>query len=542
MDAAADPQPDAGPLDGRERELKFEAHASALTRIGNALRKTEGAAKRGVATRLISVYFDTADQLLARHGVSLRIRRKGRAYIQTIKRSSGGVGLFDRAEWERRSRGPELALTMDEQALLGSILGREDGSAPLLQPVFTVAAKRTIYDVRRGEFAAEIALDEATIEAGETSHPFCELELELLSGDSKELFGLARELFGLAPIRVSALAKSERGYAALAGQLGVPVKAGTSPITPDMTVEEAFLAAVGDCLRQYRLNENVLLNGPDPKATHQARVALRRMRSTFSVFAAAVSDERSLALKEGLKWLAGALSDARDLDVFIERHFADPEALADDPGQAALAARLGKDRDAAYAAAAKALQAPRSRELMLDLVEWLALGAWRSTPETAELRAAPIASFAAEVLTKRRKKVKKSGKELEKLSPYDRHQVRIEAKKLRYATDFFEHVFVEGGARKRYAAFSAGLAELQEDLGLLNDIATARDLTRKLAHGAVKAGDADQAFAAGVIAGEGQARAAKLLSAAAKNFSALMKADPFWSRKADTPPPARTPE
>ncbi|GLK81363.1 CHAD domain-containing protein [Methylopila turkensis] len=529
MNDAHEPLPDpAAALEARERELKLEVAPDALGRLAGALRE-RGAAKRGVAARLVSAYFDSDDRALKRAGVSLRIRRRGRGYVQTIKLGGAGVGMFDRAEWERRARGPELALSPGETLMLASALGCEPSALPALAPVFTTNVKRTVHMLERGAFVVEIALDDAAIELAEARYAFAELEMELLGGTPEELFALARDLGSVAPLRLSALSKSARGYAALDGALGRPAKAGDAPIRPGMTVEEAFVAAATDCVVQFRLNEDVLLAAPEPKAVHQARVALRRLRSAFSLFKPVVSDARSEALRGELKWLAGSLGDARDLDVFAEGRLAAlGEGDEPEPGLAALADRVERQRGAAYAAADEALRSPRARGLMLDLAEWLAIGPWRADAETADLRALAIETFAADTLTKRRKKVKKAGEALAALDPHARHQVRIEGKKLRYAADFFADVFVEPKARKRQKTFGKHLTALQEHLGDLNDIATARARVRGLAIAAAAEGDGDAAFAAGAIAGHADADARGLLQAAGKSYAALMKAKPYW--------------
>lgn len=536
MDALTPPDdilsPEAsGPTDGRERELKLEAPLGSAPKLAAGLRAMKGVAKRGVAARLVSTYFDTADRALMKAGVSLRVRRRGRGFLQTIKFASGSVGLFDRPEWERRLRGAEPDLSPEERALLANVLGRPLDGAPVVAAIFTTNVKRTIYDVARPDLAAEIAIDEALLEAGEHRSEFCELELELLDGDPAGLFALARELLETAPLRVSVLTKSARGYAALGGHHGRPVKAGDAPIRAGHTVEEAFVAVVADCVTQYRLNEALVLEGPNPKAVHQARVALRRLRSAFSLFKGAVVDPAGERLRGELRWLAGALGDVRDLDVFTERRLdAKPSDDADDgaaEGLAAVARRTATLRQDAYAGAAEALRSRRATDLMIDLAEWAALGGWRVDPATADLRSLPIARFACEVLTKRRRKLKKAGRELRRLDPHARHQARIEAKKLRYAADFFERVYPEN--RRKQAAFVAHLADLQASLGDLNDIATARRIGHGIAAEAVKAGDAEVAFAAGAIAGEAAATAPKLLARAAKAYAGLVKADAFWS-------------
>src|ERR1044071_9612979 len=57
---------------------------------------------------LTSVYFDTDRLKLRKHGLTLRVRRIGDHYVQTIKASDGE--LFERGEWETEISGdhPDL--------------------------------------------------------------------------------------------------------------------------------------------------------------------------------------------------------------------------------------------------------------------------------------------------------------------------------------------------------------------------------------------------------------------------------------------------
>jgi CHAD domain-containing protein len=72
--------------------------------------------------------------------------------------------------------------------------------------------------------------------------------------------------------------------------------------------------------------------------------------------------------------------------------------------------------------------------------------------------------------------VLKQGPRLPKLSPHRRHEVRIEVKKLRYASEFFASLAEAPKARKRAQTFNAALRPLQEALGDLNDLATHPDM------------------------------------------------------------------
>src|SRR3546814_2846157 len=80
-----------------------------------------------------------------------------------------------------------------------------------------------------------------------------------------------------------------------------------------------------------------LLAGRDAGALHQVRVALRRLRSAFSIFNPVIGGYAHALLREELRWLASELADARNLDVLLER--AKPGALRD---------RIAAAREAAY--------------------------------------------------------------------------------------------------------------------------------------------------------------------------------------------------
>src|SRR5262249_43667327 len=68
-------------------------------------------------------------------------------------------------------------------------------------------------------------------------------------------------------------------------------------------------------------------------------------------------------------------------------------------------------------------------------------------------------------------KILKSGKHLDRLDPQHRHKLRIQAKKLRYAAEFFGPAFPRKRAIRRRKDFVASLQQLQDALGELNDIA-----------------------------------------------------------------------
>jgi CHAD domain-containing protein len=115
--------------------------------------------------------------------------------------------------------------------------------------------------------------------------------------------------------------------------------------------------------------------------------------------------------------------------------------------------------------------------------------------------------------------VKRRGHDLAGIAPEARHEVRIEAKKLRYASEFFSGLVEGRTERKRLKAFLSGLEDLQEALGDLNDLETAKAL-----HAAQAGAGSEQALPA-----EGDdEREGELLERAAAAHQSFAEAKRFW--------------
>jgi CHAD domain-containing protein len=125
----------------------------------------------------------------------------------------------------------------------------------------------------------------------------------------------------------------------------------------------------------------------------------------------------------------------------------------------------------------EALGSQRLRMMMLELVAWIETGKWRSANGMAAL---PLAEFASGRLDKRWRKVKKGGAALTQPEAEPRHQLRIEIKKLRYAVEFLASLTKDKEAIAKQERFVSALEEMQEQLGELNDVETARILLSNL--------------------------------------------------------------
>ncbi len=435
---------------GREIELKLDLSEDVASRLA----QWEGLPEREDVAHLRATYFDTPDAQLARKGLSLRIRQSGRRKVQTVKcDGSAAGGLFARQEWERpvRSHIPVLDAQTPVQEALGDAVDQ-------IEPLFETDVERTRWLIREGEAQVEVALDRGAVRAGAREAALCEVELELVSGAPAALFAIARRIDGEVPVRPAVLSKAERGYL-LRGEMADVVKAEPVALDPAMSIRAAFLTIAGACLRHYRRNEALLLVHYEERALHQARVAVRRLRSALTLFKPVLLEADVARFQQELRWLAGMLGEARDLDVLHGR-------LADD-AQAA----IGQARAQSHARVREWLESARVRGLLLDIAEWLALGAGCGGAADE-----PVADFAAGRLQKLHKRVAKGGDDLTQLPPDTRHKVRKDAKKLRYGSEFFAGLYSAKKPRKAHGAYVSALEKLQDKLGDLNDLATAPSL------------------------------------------------------------------
>jgi inorganic triphosphatase YgiF len=272
------------------------------------------------------------------------------------------------------------------------------------------------------------------------------------------------------PLRLGVLSKAERAYALAERQLGKAARA--EPIALPVRVSEgaAFRAVAQACLRHYRLNEIVLLQRREAEALHQARIALRRLRSALSLFRPTVRGKDYPELREEVGWLAGQFGDARNLDAM----------LAGEEGRTAretVRERLLNARAKAYDRVEAALGSVRVRALMLNLSLWIEAGAWRFRDRAKR----DLAGLAAEQLSRQWRRVKRHGDKIGKARGEDRHRLRLDVKKLRYSAEFLAALSAKKPKLLRRERFVTALKDLQESLGDLNDAEAAQAITTKVA-------------------------------------------------------------
>jgi inorganic triphosphatase YgiF len=455
-----------------EVELKLLIPAGMLDQVREAPVIARNLHDGGAPRRLESVYYDTSDRILYRNGCSLRVRRSGERYVQTLKRQPAHGRPFIRGEWETELEGvgPDPALLP-----VSEIGGLPEGlTRDALDPIFVTKVNRRTAKLDLHGTVIEAAIDEGCIEAGEQCEPLSEIELELKAGEARVLYDLGIELLEIAPLRIGTQSKADRGYGLAFGLTPRSTKATAPGITAEHTVDEIIGELLGACQHQLLANETVAEAGRDPEGVHQMRVALRRLRTACALLRAALASPTLQALDAEAKWLATSLGTVRDWDVLITETLRGPAAaLASDMVDFdALRAAAEPHRAKAYAALRETLASPRYSRFQLSLRHWIESRGWRNELATGSLAVLlqPAPKFAAGVLGRWHRKALKRGAHFRHLHPNARHRLRVALKKLRYAVEFFQAVYGDGGPSKAYLEC---LEKLQDGLGHANDASVA---------------------------------------------------------------------
>ena len=504
-----------------EIELKLLVEPGDMATFEAAPIIIEHATSRGTRRRLEATYYDTASRALRREGLTLRVRRSGARhigarYVQTVK-SNLPQDPLRRGEWEAPVPGPEPDLPL-AMPLLPAELARRLADDPLL-PVFATDVRRLTRSLTLPTGRIEMAFDTGSIVAGERRLPVAEIELELKDGSPALLYEIGLRLLEQGPARPSVRAKSDRGFDLADDIAPSPPRPRRAPIDRKASLDDALLGILRALLVHLFAAIPAAEDGHTPEGVHQTRVSLRRLRSLLGLLRGLGRGKATERLRAETRWLADALGPARELDVFIGQTLTGiANALPGLEGFDALRGSALSARDIHYGEVQALLRDTRTSRFLLELGAWIEGRGWREEAGRAAVAAldGPAADFAQKTLETMHAKVIKRGRHFKLMNPDARHELRLAVKKLRYATDFLGPMLGDG---KGMRAYFAALAELQDQLGLYNDMATTRDLMVRL-----RDAPGGQSVAAGAIAGwqaRGMIAADVQLAAAWKTFHDL---------------------
>ena len=427
----------------------------------------------GVEQRLESVYWDTVDLRLSRWDCSLR-HRPGEGWTLHIP-DPGGTRSPLRFDGPARHP-PEPAVK----------LVRAYARHAPLQPVARLSTWRR--------------LEPLCDDAGQTLLTVIDDEVSILQGRRvaarfRELSVVAAEdeaaLTDVVVARLSAagavVTRTIPNHIRALGPIASVPEVATPPLSAEPRASEVVRAAIATAVTNLLRRDPGVRLGGDPEDVHQARVALRRLRSNLRTFKALVEPEWSTQLRQETGWLAGELGGVRDREVLLER--LESELAGLEPGDRRVVRDLPERLRTELENARSELRSAYESDRYLDLVELL-IDAARYPRLTGDASVPALEVLPALV----RKPWRALRRDVQALpaDPPDAalHRVRILAKRARYAAEAAAAVVGQPAAR-----FAKRAAALQTVLGEHQDSVVAREWIRGAA------GRGGRAFAAGILYG-----------------------------------------
>jgi triphosphatase len=431
------------------------------------------------AQQLHDTYLDTDDWRLFRAGFALRLRTKAGHVEATLKGlHSARDDVADRREiTERLSQGGVKALAQ-ATGPVGSRV-RDVAGVKQLRTLFEVRTSRQRFAVRNGNPNAsvgEIAIDEARFSRGNGQRRpmlLTRVELEAVGADSLPLETLANRLraeCGLTRATENKFAVGLRS-ASLVPPRGAGPDRNPEPAAPPVmntsTRASDFAAtALRKLHEEWQANEPPARLGEGPEALHRLRVTARRMQTILGLFRtylpASVRNSRPT-----LKDLLDALGLVRDADIRLEAVSAFRSSLPESErgGLDPLLQFLRAERVRARSTMLRALDAKRAREWLDTLPDQLARTPPPTTSASASSRNIAALTVVPDLIRKRYRKLRKCARRLTaKSSMTEFHEVRVRAKKLRYALEVIAPTYAKPANRMLTA-----LHKLQSRLGTQHD-------------------------------------------------------------------------
>ena len=378
-----------------------------------------------------------------------------------------------------------------------------------IAPVSAFDGRHRRYDIG----AVAVSVLHGAVRGVVETRPACRVTL---TGSPADLAAL---LPTLSPLALS-VPRASLACEANAAAAGTPLAArhlGAPALDGAIPVGEGLVTVISHLLDVLLFWTDSFRRERRPEAIHQARVATRRLRSALSLYRPAACPELGAAAA-ALKHCDETLGAARDWDVFLGG--TGPALVAVKPGDPRIAGLLraaSRQREVGYAGLDDYLASPAFRHLTVDLAAAAILAPWQRIPDADPLLQAATAPFAAAVLARRLKRVRRRARGLATLPIDALHELRKDCKRLRYTAEFFAPAF----PAKHTRPFLRRLSMLQEELGTLNDSATAGLLLAQL-------GRSGRGYAGGLVDGMAAAAALPARARIEANWRRFKHVDPFW--------------
>ena len=466
-----------------EQEWQFAASGLDAARAWLAAQPANPSDRRLAAKstlELSDTYYDSADWMIFRAGFALRMRRErgGTADQTEVTLKSLHVphdGLARRTEFSERVGAADMNAVLANPSAISERI-RELIGERSLAPLFSANTRRERQELLEADSdlpLAEVDLDDTSIETPSgASQQLQRVEVECINATPEALQPFVEQFRDAAQLEPVAQSKFRAGLDAA----GLRPEGLLELADPPISATQPFADTQYTMLRRYfaaLMDKEPLVRAGSTTAVHEMRVAARHL-DVFLRLSSGYGPRWATASRGTLRALIKSLGAVRDGDVQLAYLHVSLATLGDEDRASIepLRQRLVQQRAQARARLLHWLDSNRMRAWMEHWLAQLRLG----TGSGARARQAMTAKVARDLIRSTARKLRKRAEALDETSSAKAfHEVRIRAKRLRYALDAFGSLY--GDAAGEYVD---ALARLQHVLGEFNDSAVRTEMFAEL--------------------------------------------------------------
>lgn len=485
-----------------EVELKFQIAKDQQDVLLKTLQR-----KNPSTLNLNAKYFDTDTFILSEKQISLRQRLENTTWVQTLKLPT--AQQLQRTEFENELGDIEpTELNLDFYQTQKHF---DKKALKLLKNIqmdlhiqFETQIKRssTLFNFQKSQI--EVSVDVGTIQHQDQTLEIFEIEFELKQGSIEDFISFILPRVKRYGLWLDTRSKAQCGFLLAQNNPDNPIKL-QSPLSlnANKSPEQALKDIMNNGLQHLLPNSTAIASGNFcSEHVHQARVAIRRLRSALKTFSK-WSNHIDPTWEEQLAQLFRQLGNRRDLDVIEEE--LPPQLKAAGAPDFELAQNKCENKTNLSAV----FQSMQFNHLVLSLIQFINENTHVKGKESLKKK------FEKEI-KKLHQQITEDAQHYLDLNIDERHRTRKRLKRLRYSIEFVASIYDTDKVKKYLKA----LKPAQESLGQYNDLIVAEDFFKNMLEQEPKAW-----FAIGWLA----ARQQLLLEQNSQDLSHFSAAQPFWS-------------
>ena len=483
-----------------EIELKFQIPQEKRELIFKALQR-----KNVQHKHLKAHYFDNDSFQLSQHSVSLRQRLENEIWIQTIKVAT--PHYFQRIEIEETiETNDELRLDQYQKnkqipknirQLLLEIKDQLN-----IQFETEIERSTALFNFQNSQI--EIALDRGNIftTKNNSNLDIYEIEFELKQGSIQDLVSFILPRIKRYGLWLDIRNKAQQGFKLAQNIQDNPVQFQSDvTIDPKNSTEIALRKIVNNCLQHLLPNSTAIASENfNSNHIHQARVAIRRLRSALKTFSH-WSKHIDLSWETELRQLFRTLGTSRDLNVIQEELIPQLEQVG------APSFKIEAHSNNENSKTSAMFRSLNFNHLILSLLQFIHQQLHDDSRSAQKV--------AKKQLSQLHQQIQIDTKHFLDLDSKSQHRTRKRLKRLRYSIEFVVTLYNKQESR----AFIKALKPAQESLGKFNDLCVTEQILKQYVMA-----QPEIWFALGWIASQKQI----WLLQSQRDLSQFIQAKPFW--------------